>query len=173
MILDSNLDALYEVETKRFNEAVRRNLGKFPADFMFQLTADEWAALRSQSATLNATDTGRGQHRKYMPYAFTEHGAIMAANLLSSPRAVEVSVYVVRAFVRLRELAITHGDLAKRLAELEEKTEALAMSHDTYSRNTRNQLKQVFDALRELMTPPDSPKRPIGFVTSDDKKDKG
>ena len=81
----------------------------------------------------------------------------MAATILSSPRAIEVSEYVVRAFVRMRELAVTHGDLAKRLAELEEKTEALAMSHDTFSRNTRNQLKQVFDALRELMTPPIRP----------------
>lgn len=98
--------------------------------------------------------------------------AIMAANLLSSPRAIEVSVYVVRALVRMRELAATHGDLAKRLAELEEKTEALAMSHDTFSRNTRNQLKQVFDALHELMTPPDPPKRPIGFVTHEDKDKK-
>jgi hypothetical protein len=169
VILDSDLAALYEVQTKRFNEAVRRNLAKFPADFMFQLTAEEWVVLRSQSATLNAAGTGRGQHRKYLPYAFTEHGAIMAANLLSSPRAVEVSVYVVRAFVRLRELAATHGDLAKRLAELEDKTEALAMNHDTFSRNTRNQLKQVFDALRELMTPPDPPRRPIGFVTPEDK----
>lgn len=169
VLLDSDPAALYEVETKRFNEAVRRNLAKFPADFMFQLTADEWAALRSQFATLDAAPGGRGRHRKYLPYAFTEHGAIMAANLLSSPRAIEVSVYVVRAFVCMRELATTHGDLAKRLAELEEKTEALAMSHDTFSRNTRVQLKKVFDALRELMTPPDPPKRPIGFVTSDDK----
>jgi len=96
----------------------------------------------------------------------------MAATLLSSPRAIEVSVYVVRAFVRMRELAVTHSDLAKRLAELEDKTEALAMSHDTFSRNTRAQLKQVFDALRELMTPPDPPKRPIGFVTPDDKGSK-
>jgi len=115
---------------------------------------------------------GRGRHRKYLPYAFTEHGAIMAANLLNSPRAVEVSVYVVRAFVRLREMAATHGDLAQRLDELEQKTEGLAMSHDTFSRNTRNQLKQVFDALRELMTPPDPPKRPIGFVTPEDKPGK-
>lgn len=164
VILDSDLAALYEVETKRFNEAVKRNLAKFPADFMFALTQDEWAALRSQFATLNAT-TGRGQHRKYLPYAFTEHGAIMAATILSSPRAVEVSVYVVRAFVRLRELATTHQDLATRLDELEQKTELLAMQHDTFSRNTRNQLKQVFDALRELMTPPEPPKRPIGFIT--------
>ncbi len=99
--------------------------------------------------------------------------ARLPANLLSSPRAIEVSVYVVSAFARLRELAATHGDLAKRLAELEEKTEALAMSHDTFSRNTRNQLKQVFDALRELMTPPDPPKRPIGFVRPEDKGKKG
>jgi len=89
--------------------------------------------------------------------------------VLNSPRAVEVSVYVVRAFVRLRELAVSHGDLAKRLDELEHKTESLAMSPETFSRNTRNQLKQVFDVLRELMTPPDPSKRPIGFVTSDDK----
>ena len=93
----------------------------------------------------------------------------MAATILNSPRAVEVSVYVVRAFVRLRELAATHGELAKRLDELEQKTEALAMNHDTFSRNTRSQLKQVFDALRELMTPPDPPKRPIGFISPEDK----
>ena len=93
----------------------------------------------------------------------------MAATVLSSPRAIEVSVYVVRAFVRLRELAATHGDLAQRLTELEDKTEALATGHDTFSRNTRNQLKQVFDALRELMTPPDPPKRPIGFINPEDK----
>ena len=172
VLLDADLAALYDVPTKRFNEAVKRNLAKFPADFMFQLTVDEWAALRSQFATLDAAGTGRGQHRKYLPYAFTEHGAIMAATILSSPRAIEVSVYVVRAFVRLRELAVTHGDLAKRLAELEDKTEALAMGHDTFSRNTRNQLKQVFDALRELTTPPDPPKRPIGFINPEDKSKK-
>jgi hypothetical protein len=172
VLLDSDLAALYEVETKRFNEAVRRNLAKFPPDFMFQLSAEEWAALRSQFATLDAAPGGRGRHRKYLPYAFTEHGTIMAANLLSSPRAIEMSVYVVRAFVRMRELSATHGDLAKRLAELEEKTEVLAMNHDTFSRNARNQLKQVFDALRELTVPPDPPKRPIGFITTDDRSRK-
>ena len=157
--------------TKRFNETVKRNLTKFPANFMFRLTAEEWAALRSQFATLNAQQpTARGQHRKFLPYVFTEHGAIMAANLLSNPRAVEVSVYVVRAFVRLRELAASHQDLVKRLGELEDKTEALTMSLDTFSRNTRNQLKQMFDALRELMTPPDPSKRPIGFVMQEEKK---
>jgi two-component sensor histidine kinase len=89
----------------------------------------------------------------------------MAATLLSSPRAIEVSVYVVRAFVRLRELAVSHGELSMRLDELEGRTEDLAASHDALSRDTRAQLKQAFDALRALMTPPDPPKRPIGFVT--------
>ncbi|MFZ5550306.1 MAG: ORF6N domain-containing protein [Pseudomonadota bacterium] len=172
VIIDADLAALYGVQTKRFNEAVKRNLAKFPGDFMFTLTAEEFTALRSQFATSNDQSPGRGG-RRYAPRVFTEHGALMAATILNSPRAVEVSVYVVRAFVRLRELAATHGDLAKRLDDLEQKTEALAMSHDTFSRNTRNQLKQVFDALRELMTPPDPPKRPIGFVTHEDKGKKG
>lgn len=164
VILDADLATLYGVETKRLNEQVKRNAARFPSDFMFQLTADESDSLRSKFATLK---TGRGQHRKYLPYVFTEHGAIMAAMVLGSPRAVEVSVYVVRAFVRLREAAVLHKDLADRLTSLEEKTESLAMQHDTFSRNTRNQLRQVFDALRELTTPPDPPKRPIGFVTTE------
>ena len=168
VILDSDLAALYGVETKRFNEQVKRNTARFPADFMFQLTAEEFDSLRSQFATSNA---GRGG-RRYFPYAFTEHGAMMAAMVLNSPRAVEVSVYVVRAFVRLRQAAVLHKDLAERLSSLEEKTESLAMSHDTFSRNTRNQLRQVFDALRELTVPPEPPKRPIGFITPDDMKDK-
>jgi len=166
VLLDTDLAALYDVPTKRFNEQVRRNLERFPADFMFQLIEDEWAALRSQFATLK---TGRGQHRKYMPYAFTEHGAIMAATILNSPRATEVSVYVVRAFVRLREVLASNAELAKRLDDLEKSTEALAMQHDSFARNTRAQLKQVFDAIRELMTPPESQKkRPIGFISGDE-----
>jgi hypothetical protein len=106
---------------------------------------------------------------KSLPYAFTEHGAIQAANVLASARAVEMGIYVVRAFVRLKQASASYAELTKRLAELEEKTEGLALSHDTFSRNTRNQLKQVFDALRELMTPPNPPKRPIGFVAPQDK----
>jgi ORF6N domain len=169
VLLDTDLAALYDVPTKRFNEQVRRNLARFPEDFMFQLTAEEWAALRSQFATLN---TGRGQHRKYLPYVFTEHGAIMAATILNSPRATEVSVYVVRAFVRLRELIVSNKELAKRLDDLEQTTEALTLQQDSFARNTRAQLKQVFDALRELMTPPETPKkRSIGFVTADEKPD--
>jgi hypothetical protein len=168
----TDLAALYEVPTKRFNEAVKRNVARFPADFMFRLTADEAASLRSQFATLK---TGRGQHRKYLPHAFTEHGALMAAMVLNSPRAVEVSTYVVRAFVRLREAAIQHKDLAERLASLEQTTELLAAQHDSFSRNTRNQLRQVFEALRELTTQPPAapPRRPIGFVTPEEKNRSG
>jgi phage regulator Rha-like protein len=116
VIVDSDLAALYGVTTKRFNEQVRRNRERFPEDFMFQLTAQEAAALRSQFATIK---TGRGQHRKYLPYAFTEHGAIMAASVLNSPRAVEMSVYVVRAFVRLREMLASNRELARQFAQLE------------------------------------------------------
>jgi hypothetical protein len=169
VILDADLAALYEAPTKRLNEAIKRNAARFPQDFMFRLTAEEIASLRSQIAILKS---GRGQHRKYLPYAFTEHGAIMAATVLNSPRAVEVSVYVVRAFVRLREMALDHRDLAQRLDVLEEKTELLDMRQDSLSRDTRAQLKQVFDALRQLMTPPEQPKRPIGFVHPKDKDGK-
>lgn len=166
VLLDSDLAALYGVPTKRFNEQVKRNLERFPADFMFQLTEEEFAALRSQFATLK---TGRGQHRKYLPYVFTEHGAIMASMILNSPRATEVSVYVVRAFVQLREVLTSHRDLAQKLEELENKTEMMSVQHDTFAHNTRVQLKQVFDAIRELMTPPETPKkRAIGFVTPED-----
>ena len=126
VIMDADLAALYGVETKRFNEAVKRNAEKFPADFMFQLSAEEFEALRSQFATSNENGTqiatGRGG-RRYAPRVFTEHGALLAATILSSPRAVEVSIYVVRAFVQLRELANTHQGLAKRLDALEETTE--------------------------------------------------
>src|SRR5437660_4124272 len=114
VLLDAELAALYGVTTKRLNEQVRRNRERFPTDFMFELTAQEAAALRSQFATLKS---GRGQHRKYLPYAFTEHGAIMAASVLNSPRAVEMSVFVVRAFIKLRQLALAHKELATKLAE--------------------------------------------------------
>ena len=176
VLLDADLAALYGVDTRRLNEQVRRNRDRFPQDFIFELTRDEYANLKSQFATSsliagNDEPAGHGGRRK-LPMAFTEHGAIMAATVLSSPRAVEVSVYVVRAFLKLRELVATHQGLAQRLdaleAKLEEKTESLAMQHDTFSRNTRNQLKQVMEALRELMVPPEPHKRPIGFVTPQD-----
>ncbi|MFT4243247.1 MAG: ORF6N domain-containing protein [Acidovorax sp.] len=170
VIMDSDLAALYGIPTKRFNEAVKRNSAKFPEDFMFQLSPEEWVILRSQIATSSLATPQHGG-RRYSPRVFTEHGALMAAMILNSPRAVQVSVYVVRAFVRLREAALQHEDLAQRLDALEDKTERLSIGHEQFSRNTRAQLKQVFDALRELMTPPVPPRRPIGFVTPEDKKD--
>ena len=160
VLLDADLAAIYGVETKRFNEQVRRNLERFPADFMFQLTQAEWEALRSQFATLKA---GRGQHRKYLPYAFTEHGAIMAAAVLNSPSAIEVSVYVVRAFVALRELLAGNKELALKFSELETRLERKIDSHD-------QAIAGLIDAIRELMRPPEIKQRPIGFVTPEEKK---
>ncbi len=167
VIIDADLALLYGVDTRTLNQAVKRNAERFPTDFMFSLTPAEKAEVITSCDHLQKLKFSRS-----MPYAFTEHGAIQAANVLASPRAVEMGIYVVRAFVRLKAASASHAELAKRLSELEEKTEGLALSHDTFSRNTRNQLKQVFDALRELMTPPDPPKRPIGFVIPDEKKNK-
>ena len=151
VMLDVDPAALYGVTTKRLNEQVRRNAERFPGDFMFRLRAEEWAALRSQNATLKA---GRGQHRKYLPYAFTEHGALMAANVLNSPRAFEASVYVVRAFVRLREMISSNKALAAKLKELERRLD----THD-------QAIVEILEAIRALMNPPEAPaKRKIGFV---------
>ena len=165
VMLDAELAGLYGVETKVLVQAIKRNLERFPADFMFQLSATEWESLRSQFVTSNV---GRGG-RRYAPYAFTEQGVAMLSSVLNSPRAIAINIEIMRAFVQVRAFAATHQDLAKQLTELQDKTESLAMQHDTFSRNTRAQLKQVFDALRELMTPPEPPKRPIGFVHPEDK----
>jgi phage regulator Rha-like protein len=162
VILDADLAALYEVPTKQFNQAVKRNLAKFPADFMFALTAAEWEALRSQFVTLK---NGRGQHRKYLPYVFTEHGAIMAATLLNSPRAVEVSVYVVRAFVQLREFLASNKDLARQLRVLEQRIEKKLTNHD-------QAIADVVATLKQLMSPANTTKRRIGFVIDEDQGDK-
>lgn len=156
VLLDADLAALYGVSTGRFNEQVKRNRARFPADFVFQLTDHELRVLRSQFAISNER-TGRGG-RRYLPLAFTEHGAIMAATILNTPRAVEVSVYVVRAFVRLRDVLATHKDLAKKLEQLEKKTEALAIDHDQLAASTRVQFREVIQALRALMRPPEPPK---------------
>lgn len=165
VLLDSDLASLYGVTTKRFNEQVKRNIARFPPDFMFQISEDEFVALRSHFATSNERQAGRGG-RRTLPYAFTEHGAIMAASILNSPRAIQVSVYVVRAFVQLRELIVSNAELALRLADLENKTELMSLKHDTFEHGTRVQLKQIIDAIRELMAPSEPvKKRPIGFVT--------
>ena len=152
VLLDSDLAALYGVTTKRFNEQVRRNAARFPRDFMFQLSAGEMDCLRSQNATLKPA---RGKHRKYRPYAFTEHGAIMAAMVLNSARAVEMSVYVVRAFVRLREVLASNAELSRRLEELELRMTQKLESHD-------QAIAGILQMLRGLMNPPMT--RAIGFI---------
>ena len=168
VMLDAELAALYGVETKVLVQAIKRNIERFPADFMFQLSAEEFANLRSLFVTSSSGYGGR----RYAPYAFTEQGVAMLSSVLNSSRAIAINIEIMRAFVQVRAMAATHQDLAKQLAELQDKTESLVMQHDTFSRNTRAQLKQVFDALRELMTPPDPPKRSIGFVTPQDKPGK-
>lgn len=147
VLLDSDLAELYGVPTKVLNQAVKRNLNRFPSDFMFQLNAKEVEFLRSQFVTSNM---GRGG-RRYPPYVFTEYGALMVANTLHSERAIQVSIEIVRTFVRLRQLLITHTDLAEKLRKLEAK----------YDKN----FSVVFDAIRALMIPPEPKHRKIGFDT--------
>jgi hypothetical protein len=147
VILDADLAVLYGVETKALTRAVRRNIERFPRDFMFRLTAQELAALRCQFGTSNV---GRGG-RRYPPYAFTEQGVAMLSGLLNSPRAVAVNIGIMRAFVRLRQMLASNAELARKLDALEEKYDA--------------QFKVVFDAIRELMEPPEQARKGrIGFV---------
>ena len=167
VMIDADLAELYGVPTKALNQAVKRNAGRFPPDFMFQLDSAEKAEV-----VTNCDHLSKLKFSRALPFAFTEYGAVALANVLASAQAVEMGIYVVRAFVRLRQAVSLHADLAKRLEELETKTERLELSHDTFSRNTRIQLKQVFDAIRELTMPPDPPKRPIGFVTPEQREKK-
>ena len=155
IMLDADLAQLYGVSTRRLNEQIRRNRDRFPEDFAFVLTPEEFANLKSHFAT---SSSGWGGRRK-LPYAFTEHGAIMAASVLSSPIAVGASIQVVRAFVRLRELLNTHKDLARKLEDLERKYAA----HDV-------RIQQVFAHIKKLTTPARSRRRLIGFVASEIKK---
>jgi hypothetical protein len=160
VMLDSDLAAIYGVSTSRFNEAVKRNKNRFPADFMFQLTAAEQASLRSQFATLK---TGRGRHRKYLPYAFTEHGALQAANILNSPRAVQMSLFVIRAFIKMRETLLSTHELAKKLAALEKQLTGRLDAHEAA-------IVRVLQDLMLILNPPPLPPLPpkprIGFKPS-------
>jgi uncharacterized protein YigA (DUF484 family) len=149
VMLDADLAELYGVETKRLNEQVRRNSERFPEDFMFQLAADEKAEV-----VANCDHLAKLKYSPTLPYAFTEHGAIMAASVLNSTRAIEISVHVVRAFVHLRELVSTHKELSQKLNQLERKVGA----HD-------RAIAELINAIRQLMTPLDPKKnRPIGFA---------
>jgi hypothetical protein len=167
VVLDSDLAAVYGVTTKRLNEQFRRNRKRFPADFVFQLGVEEYESLRSQVATLEEGTSGsqskrsqtatlkpgRGQHRKYRPWAFTEHGALQAANILRSDRAIAMSVYVIRAFIELREKIAANAAILKRLAEIDK----TLLEHDTV-------LREIYQKLVPLLTPPpEPPRRQIGF----------
>ncbi len=149
VMLDRDLALLYGVTTGNLNKAVKRNLDRFPADFMFQLSAEEAEALRFQSGSLK-----RGQHSKYLPYAFTEQGVAMLSSVLRSQRAVQVNVAIMRAFVQLRRVLGSHAELARKLAELEKR---IAGQDDA--------IRSLFEAIRQLMNPalPNRPQREIGF----------
>ena len=148
VILDADIAELYGVPVKVLNQQIKRNRKRFPADFVFQLTAKEHEVLRSQFVTSKQRRGGR----RYLPYAFTEHGAIMAATVLNSERAVEMSVFVVRAFVRLREMLSTNRRLAGKIDELETRLD----THDST-------IQDLIEAIKELMTPEDPPRKRIGF----------
>ena len=151
VMLDVDLARLYQVETRVLVQAVKRNAQRFPSDFMFQLTDEEWSDLRSQSVTSN----GRGG-RRYAPYVFTEHGALMLSSVLNSSTAAEVGILVVRTFVKLREMLSTHKELAAKLEALERKIG----SHD-------QAIAGLLDAIRQLMSPTESGRRQIGFISGD------
>jgi hypothetical protein len=150
VMLDEHLASLYGVETKVLLQAVKRNLERFPDDFMFQLDAAEWQTLRSQIVTSNEKPAGRGG-RRYAPYAFTEQGVAMLSSVLHSERAIQVNIEIMRAFVRLRQMLATNAELSKKLTALEKKYDI--------------RFKAVFEAIHDLMSPPENKKkRPIGFA---------
>lgn len=148
VMLDKDLAKLYDVSVKRLNEQVKRNLDRFPDDFMFQLTLEEATSLRSQIATLK-----RGQHRKYFPYAFTEQGVSMLSSVLNSKRAIHVNIQIMRTFTKLREIISTNKELKDKLNELESKV----ANHD-------EKIQSIFNAIHKLIEPPvNKPKRKVGF----------
>lgn len=166
MLLDEQLASFYGVEVKRLVEAMKRNIDRFPADFMFQLDRDEWIALRSQFVTSSGKTNLRSQSatsrlavhggRRYAPYAFTEQGVAMLSSVLRSPRAIEVNIEIMRAFVRLRQLLSVHKDLAERLAKLERQMK-------NRNEDVDQQFRHVFALLEQLFSPPTGKRRPIGF----------
>ncbi len=144
VMLSTHLAELYEVEAKALIQAVKRNIKRFPDDFMFQLTKEEEQAIRSQIVTLK-----RGEHSKYLPYAFTEQGVAMLSSVLRSSRAVQVNIQIMRTFVQIRQLIGSNKEIALRIDELENRYD--------------HQFKIIFDAIRELMIPPEPKKNPVGF----------
>lgn len=149
IMLDNDLALLYNVETKQLKRTVNRNLERFPDDFMFKLTREEYKVLRCRTGTLK-----RGQHTKYLPYAFSEQGIAMLSSVLNSKRAILVNIQIIRTFTKLRKLLLSHEDLKRKIISMEKKYD--------------QQFKIVFDAIRQLLTPPEKSKRRIGFHTYND-----
>jgi hypothetical protein len=167
VILDSDLARLYGVTTSQFNQAVKRNFDRFPADFMFQVSEDEHTCLRSQNVISNPTRGGR----RFSPYVFTKHDTVMAASILNNPKAIEVSVYVVRAFIQQRAMLAANAELALKLERLEKKLLAgLTLTEDRLD-DHENQLQQIIEAIRDMRTPPAAPRRPIGFRAGEDEEE--
>jgi hypothetical protein len=169
VVLDAELARIYGVTTKAFNQAIRRNKRKFPADFMFQLTVEEYESLRSQIVTSSRTSnrsqfvTGFHGGRRYLPYAFTEHGAVMAANILRSERAIQMSVFVVRAFIRMRQMLNSQQDLARKLVKLERQLTARLDVHEVA-------ITEVLQQIMRWLNPPqdpEPPKKKIGFLVEE------
>jgi hypothetical protein len=151
VMLDDALAELYRVSTKALKQAIRRNRDRFPSDFLLELTAEEAAALRSQTVTL---EKGRGKYAKYAPYAFTEHGVAMLSSILKSKRAVQMNILIIRAFIKLREVLATHRDLARKLEDLERR-------HADHA----SRIDGVYQILQRLIATPAKPKRSIGFLS--------
>ncbi|MQA40223.1 ORF6N domain-containing protein [Rugamonas aquatica] len=166
IMLDTDLANMYGVTTGSLVQSVKRNLDRFPVDFMFQLDTSEWEGLRSQIVISNPTRGGR----RYAPYAFTEQGVAMLSSVLNSPQAIAVNIEIMRTFVRLRETATTNKEVLLRINDLESKTALLSSKHDELTQDTYLHIKQIFEVIRDLRaSPPQKPKRPIGFVTPDEK----
>jgi len=153
IMLDRDLSELYQVETRILNQAVRRNTDRFPKDFMFQLTEQEWQSLRSQIVIL---EKGRGKYSKFLPYAFTEQGVAMLSSLLNSETAIRVNIQIIRVFTKMRELLLTHKDILLQLEKIERKL----TGHD-------EDIQLIFQYLKQLLNPPQQPRRRIGFKTTD------
>ncbi len=151
VMIDKDIAELYGVETKRLKEQVNRNINRFPSHYMIELTKDEYESLRSQNATLK-----QGAHTKYLPYAFTEHGVLMLANVLKSGRAIEMSIKIIDVFVKLREMLLTHTDILLKLEILEKQVV-----------QNSDEIRTIFEALKQLLNPQQEPRKRIGFKPDD------
>lgn len=159
VMIDRDLAQLYGVETKQLKRQVRRNMGRFPEDFMFILTVKEYESLRSQFGTLK-----KGEHSKYQPMAFTEQGVAMLSSVLNSQTAIEVNIRIIRVFSKMREILLTHKDILLKLEQIEKKM----LKQDGKMKKYENDIRMIFEVLKELLNPPQEPRKKIGFRISND-----